>query len=347
MSKIILFLYSEVGPYNIPVFKELVNSYDCKVHVVRWDKNLLKPIININYNGVTFYNRSDYGFKELDLLINTLKPHLIYISGWMDTTYLTVSLPYKKSGTPVVFGFDDVWIGSLRQVFGSLYFRLFYSKYCSHAWVAGEMQYEYARRLGFNHRSIIFDLLSADTSVFKNSKYNSNATNFLYVGNFREVKGTKLLIESFKEYKKTYNGKWNLICIGNGTLASELDCIDGIKVYDYMDQISLLNIIKNCGCFILPSKHDQWGVVVHEMITASLPIILSQGVGSKTKFLIEDFNGYSFVNGDFYDLAFKMNLISTFSKNKLDLFSRNSKSLSSRISPQSSAANLMAVLNGQ
>ena len=39
----ILYLYSEIVGYLIPIFKEYVSSYNAEVHVIHWDKKKLKP----------------------------------------------------------------------------------------------------------------------------------------------------------------------------------------------------------------------------------------------------------------------------------------------------------------
>ena len=47
---------------------------------------------------------------------------------------------------------------------------------------------------------------------------------------------------------------------------------------------------KSCG-FILPSKYEPWGVVVHEAACSGLPLILSDSVGSRNELLINNHNG--------------------------------------------------------
>ena len=40
----ILYLYSEVVGYLIPIFEEYVSSYDAEVNVVHWDKEKVKAL---------------------------------------------------------------------------------------------------------------------------------------------------------------------------------------------------------------------------------------------------------------------------------------------------------------
>lgn len=344
LKRKVLFLYSELGPYNIPVFEELAITFNCDIHVVRWDKGCLKPYTPKKIDNVSYYKRSDFDEKQLKVLINGIKPEIIYVSGWMDSLYLKVVEPVKSSGIPVVTGFDDIWTGSLRQFIGKYYFRLRLNKYFSHAWVAGEAQYEFARRLGFSMDSIVFDLLSADINTFSSVRYNENTNLFLYVGNFRKVKGTDLLVKSFNFYRDHLNGKFELLCIGNGELFSSISDNPYITVQGYTEQSELIKVVGQASAFILPSRHDQWGVVAHEFATAGLPLIMSTGVGSRSKFLINGYNGFVFENGSVLDLANKMKAFESISSVEKSNMSKRSKELSMRITPQSSAASFMSLL---
>ena len=133
----ILYLYSELVGYQIPIFKEYVNTYDAQVHVVSWDKKKLKPYTPSEIKGVTYYKRSSFSRHDLLNFVLELKPDIIYISGWMDKGYLYVTKQLKRKGVPIVTAFDDMWIGTFRQRVGSLIFPFYFRKYFSHAWVAG------------------------------------------------------------------------------------------------------------------------------------------------------------------------------------------------------------------
>ncbi|MDP4745039.1 MAG: glycosyltransferase [Porticoccaceae bacterium] len=341
----VVFLYSEVGPYNIPVFREIVRKFGISVHVVRWDDNCLTPYNPQNEDWITYYRRSQFDKRSLDELINTIDPSLIYVSGWMDKLYLDCSLTFKRSGTPTVAGFDDMWVGSWRQIFGQVYFRVFLKKYFDYAWVAGDAQYEFVRRMGFSRANIIFDLLSADLDTFSHARYDPCSCSLLYVGNFRHVKGIDTLIVAFKYYREELKGKLSLTCVGGGELRDELEAIDGIHVVEYQAQSELIRYVEKSVGFVLPSEHDQWGVVVHEFSGAGMPLILSSGVGASSKFLIHGYNGFSFPRGDAMALANAFMLIENEDSTARSLMSSRSRMLAQRVSPETSAANLISLIN--
>lgn len=343
---VVLYLYSELVGYQISIFEEYVRTFDADVHVVHWDHKKIKPYIPSSLNRVFYYKRSEYDFERILDLSNKIEPDIVYVSGWMDKDYLRVTQRKKGQGIPVVTGFDDIWIGSIRQRIGSLVFPFLYKKYFSHAWVAGPYQYEFAKRLGFKNSEIIFDLLTADTRIFNSNLARDTSLNktFLYVGNFRKVKGTDILVDAFDIYKNKFRGDWKLVVVGNGELEGIIKVDSDIVLLPFSSSDELVNIALNAGAFILPSRHDQWGVVVHEFASLGLPLILSENVGARASLLIEGFNGFSFKGNSSMDLALKMSQISEMAISDLKLMGMNSRLLAKRISVETSAANFMSVL---
>lgn len=343
----ILYLYSELVGYQIPIFKEFVTKYNADVHVMSWDKNKIKPYIPELISGVTYYKRSDYSKEKILSLAFHIKPDIVYISGWMDKAYMYVTKRLKKKKIPIVTAFDDIWTGSARQKLGALLFPFYFKKYFTYAWVAGAYQFEFAKKMGFKNNEIIFDMLSADTSLFsiKKNQKSSLQKSFLYVGNFRKVKGVDILIEAFKIYKKEFYGQWNLICIGNGELESLLMNVPGIKLYPFLTSPEIIDISSKSDVLILPSRHDQWGVVVHEFTCLGMPLLLSENVGAKSALFINGFNGFEFKNNSAKELAKQMCRFEKLSFKDLELMGHNSHQLSKKISVSTSAANFISIIN--
>ena len=174
----ILFLYSELGPYNFVWFNELLRDEKNLIIVVYWDNRLLKPgLIKKELDKRIKWVRRSQLRDNTDFLKN-IKWDIIYTSGWVDKEYLQLLLKLKFSAS--IIGIDDMYNGTLKQKLLP-YFGLFIKKFFTHAWVAGIRQYEYARRLGFNHNDIVQELLVAQ-SQFKEIKYLSDRKCFLYIG---------------------------------------------------------------------------------------------------------------------------------------------------------------------
>ena len=345
----ILFLYSEYVNYLDGLMRCLVKDQGATVRVVSWDRNLLKPSNIPDIAGVTFQKRSDLSTEQLVELIESYQPNLVYISGWMDPQYLVaVDKAHNRHSFITVCGFDDNWLGTLRQKLGAAYFRLYLRKYFDRAWVAGARQYYYAQRLGYTDDDIVFNLLSCDTgkfaSPFKRSQHRPrDQRTFFYVGNFRYVKGTDLLAEAFEMYRSEFSGKCDLVCIGQGPMQDKLEGQNGITVLPYMTSFDLVAAAKSFDIFVFPSRRDQWGVALHEFAMLGFPLLSSSGAGATERFLIDGYNGLKFVSGDAKSLAKKLKEFEEMPLDILETFGHRSQELGATITSELSAASLASL----
>lgn len=354
----VLYLYTEVMGYNLPIFERLVTHYDAAVDVVHWNQNKLTPFVPDPASGVKYHERSSFTQQGLLDFAEVLSPDLVYVSGWMDKGYLPVIKKLKALGTPIVVGLDTQWTGSLRQQIGSRLIKWIYKKrYFSYALVPGPMQYEYAARIGFGKTEILCHLLSGNSGLFKQAaqslqhdKQVNYPKNFLYVGRFAQTKGIDILLQAFELYRTQCGGDWTLTCIGNGPMANLLERAqqkypEAITLKAFSSQAALVEQARNAGAFVLPSREDPWGVVVHEFATAGLPLILSEFVGARPQFLIDGMNGYTFHQNSPEQLALQMHKIATSTTEQLVEMGRVSAHLGACLNPEISAASLMAAQN--
>jgi glycosyltransferase involved in cell wall biosynthesis len=352
----VLYLYTEVMGYNIPIFEQLVKRYGASVDVVHWDQNKNTPYVpKASAQGVRFHSRSIFTSKTLCDFVTTLCPDLVYTSGWQDKGYRPALQKLKASGVPIVMGLDSKWTGSLRQHLGAKALKHFFKeRYFSYAWVPGPLQYECAARLGFAQTEIISHLLTGNTQIFDSAasaleqeKAQAYPKQFLYVGRFTESKGIDLLIQAFKRYQQDYAGTWGLTCIGNGPLEAQLKAQAGITVEPFAEQTALALTARRMGAFVLPSRDEPWGVVVHEFASTGLPLLLSNKVGARQQFLIDGLNGYSFAAGSVEGLAKTLQQLAAHSEAQLLAMGRASRQLAGALSPEIATASFVSVLKRQ
>ena len=344
----ILYLYAEVMGYTLATIRELKLRYNAEIHVVHWDARKLTPFEHgIDY--ARFYARSTLSLGSLKKLALQIQPDLVVVSGWVDKEYMRVARLQRKRGIPVVVGFDDQWFGTPRQRIASL-FNFALRRYFSHAWVSGPYQFEYASRFGFRKDEIIFNLLSADLVLFnevyeksKVQKKNQYPHRFLFAGRFEKVKGLDLLIEAWNALGSE-RLDWELHFIGNGSMALYLKDQPGITVHNFMQPERLRDEIPITGCFVLPSRSEPWGVVLHEFTAAGLPILCSDCCGAATNFLIDGLNGYRFKTNDSQSLGQQMRRIIRLDDSELYRMSLYSHQLGQHITPSLSAASLVSIL---
>lgn len=342
----VLVLYSEFMPYNLVAFRQLATEIKGKVYVVCWDRNKLTPYFPVSENDIFFIKRSEVGYKILIELFKKIDPNMVFVSGWMDALYLRISRFARKRNTLVVLGLDNHWNGSLKQIILRYFFLSVREKLFSHAFVPGTKQLAFALKLGFAPTHIITGAYTADSRLFTkvNSSYDKHR--ILFIGRLTEIKGIGLLVKAFlKVTKKANFSNWTLTIVGDGEDKIVLPINERIAYKGFLSQEEMLDILKSVSFFCLPSLGEPWGLVVHEMAAAGLPLLISNVCGSAEDFLIDDYNGYSFDHNVFGDLEQKLEKMMSLNLDQLKLMGERSRALSSRNSPQVWSKKLAGLLD--
>lgn len=348
----ILYLYNEVMGYTIATLKELAKN-SCELHVIRKDQNKSTPFTPpCDIPSITFYLRSELNYFSMNQLFLKVRPDVVVVSGWNDYGYLEVARLARKRNTPVVLCLDGQWKGTFKQHVGASIFkhgvlRLLFS----HAWVAGPYQFEYAKRFGFKNENVIFDVLSADTPFLQSEKVKNRQVkslskltkNILFVGRFAEEKDLEFLIRVWQKLALWEDG-WRLTLVGKGDFLPDLKAVKSVKVKEFLTQAELVIEASNADFFVLPSKSEAWGVVVHEFASLSMPLLLSTKVGARASFLIDGKNGFSFVSGSEASLSRALTNATSLDYSEVKAMGCLSRELANRISPASSAFNLLSIV---
>lgn len=331
--------------YQIPVLEQYVEKYNSKVHVVHWDHKKLTTYAPPVIKNVTYYKRSKLNAKTLCGLIDGINPEIVYVSGWMDKSYLKACAELKKKGIPVVAGCDNQWKATIRQRLGVVYFKFFMDKYFDYLWVPGPFQFEFARRLGFAKNRILFNCYSADVELFTpNNLHNSSLPHrFLFLGRFEKVKGVELLAQAWNEIENTRH--WTLTFIGNGSLKEKLSNYPNIEVKEFIPPELLKKEISRYGCLILPSLSEPYALVIHEAMAAGLPVLATEVCGAAPVFILNGYNGYTFQANSIEILKGNMQLIMNMPSLKFKEMSINALKQSEIITPEITAASFMSILN--
>ena len=343
----IFFLWAEVGGYLEAVLKSLSSQSVMIINVVHWDIRSLNTTQHDigNNDKVIFHARSKTNDELIFKLLEFAKPDILVVSGWMDKGYIRVCKKYKKNHpmVKIVVGIDDIWMGSIRQRLGQIYYSFFYRKLFDFMWVSGQPQFSYAQRFGYNIENIISNLYSADTETFKTRA--GIAKRFVFVGRFVKVKAIDLLVKSYCMLSESEQKEWPLILIGDGDQKSIVlnQKNPNIKVLPFLQPEQLMEELLKGGVGCLPSHKDQWGVVLHEYALIGLPILASSGTGATTEFLISGFNGFMFNKGNVNDMCRAMKEFTSLTEFDIARFAENSTKLGQRITSDLSAASLLSV----
>lgn len=329
----VLFLYTELADYFLKCCDEL--SKTSKVHIVRWPVNKEAPF-NFSFSDkIRIYNKEDYPKRELKELVQKINPDVLVCSGWIDKDYLSIAKTYFKK-IPTVLTLDTHWKNSLKQWVAVSLSPFFIRSTFSHAWVPGNIQALYAKKLGFKSSCIKKGFYCCDLEKFntfyekhKSQKQINFPKRFLYVGRYYEFKGITNLWEAFIALHDEGVKDWELWCLGNGDLTPIKH--PAIKHFGFVQPKDLEPIVMQSGVFILPSRFEPWGVVVQEYAASGFPLILSNAVGAAEAFLEENKNGYSFKAGDVEDIKNQLKKIVNLSSKELLLMAEKSHELAQKV----------------
>ena len=134
------------------------------------------------------------------------------------------------------------------------------------------------------------------------------AVRFLYCGQLIRRKGVDLLLHAFIAVART-NSLATLTLVGDGPLRDELlvqvpkDLAARIRFAGFQPVEELPRWFSHADVFVLPSRHDGWGVVVNQAIAAGLAVVCSDAVGAATDLVQSGVNGLIFPSGDEKKLA--------------------------------------------
>lgn len=354
MKKIFL-LFEYTPEHFLPLFKKLIHN-KIEIHIIEYKKNIFIPKRWLSHKKIFWYKIKDFNLFKIINLIKAIDPNSIIVAGWLRIFYTLIVFYFKnlaKKKIKIILISDNVWKNSIKQkiarIFG--FFHFFYFFYDKIWTFDGPLHLLYAKKIFFLHEDIVTHLCSADIRKlnleFKKCffiKKKNYPKKFIFVGRFEKIKGILTLLIAWRSIVEK-NG-WTLHFIGEGSLnlkkITETD-ID-IKVSEVMPYNYLFKEIKNSGCLILPSLHEPWGMVVHEFSAAGLPLILSDQVGSRFSYLINNENGYLFNSNNVNSLILVLKKIMYQSKKNLLKMSKISVELSKKSSPDLSARALIANL---
>lgn len=346
----ILFLYTELAGYFLACVRELVRQGH-EVHIVRWPVNKEAPFEFAFGEGITVYNRSDYNDKQLQALATSIAPDAVVCSGWIDRDYVKVCNQLKKTAVTIL-ALDNKWRGSLKQQFARIISPFTLKRIFKFAWVPGALQAMYARKLGFSEGNIRSGFYSADTPFFatyheayKAAKQQHFPHRFIFAGRYYDFKGVRELWQAFAELKEEQPNDWQLWCLGTGDVPPAEH--PAIHHFGFVQPNDMHTYLEQTGVFVMPSRVEPWGVVLHEFAAAGFPLVCSSNVGAVNQFVKEGENGFVFSAGDVKNIKAALHKVINTSDEQLVQMGETSAALGKTISPQSWAACLLGMIGNQ
>jgi glycosyltransferase involved in cell wall biosynthesis len=126
---------------------------------------------------------------------------------------------------------------------------------------------------------------------------------FLFCGQMIRRKGVDLLLTAFERLlSKGLDVELRLVG-REANLSEFLEDLSPqararVRYEGFQPPEKLPEYFSKSDIFVLPSRHDGWGVVVNQALGAGLPVITSDAVGAGMDLVEDDVNGFKFLAGD-------------------------------------------------
>jgi glycosyltransferase involved in cell wall biosynthesis len=141
---------------------------------------------------------------------------------------------------------------------------------------------------------------------------------FLSCARFVEKKNLSTLVQAYAGYRdRAEAGRWPLVLVGDGPLRERLEeqvrtlgLTEHVHFPGFQQYEDLPAYYGRADAFILPSRYEQWGLVVNEAMAAGLPVLVSENCGCAPDLVAEGENGWTFAPDDPENLAQLMHRIS-------------------------------------
>lgn len=243
-----------------------------------------------------------------------------------------------------VMAMDNFWEGTPRQWAAQFVHRFYLDPFFDCALVPSDRSEYFAQRLGFHPADIIRGSYTADVALFETPPRSGDdlvsARSFLFAGRLVEHKGIDTIAEAYRRYRDQVEQPWELRVVGIGPMAERLTAMPGVTMHGFVQPSDLGGLMRSASCFVLPSRTEHYGVVVHEAAAAGLPLLVTHVAGAVPGLVQDRVNG-RVMGDDAPELwADAMHWLSELPADRLERMSAVSRSLATRLSPADWATNL-------
>lgn len=343
MSKKIAFIWSRLPSYALACLTNLKDEIgdDLFVGTFGSPPSYITNEMLSGLDNLKSYNRVKHDRNEYKKIIHDLElfnPDVLIVTGWTYKILRDVAKYFKSKGVTTVSMVDTPWKGSTNQIIKSLLGRRLLKKSFSKVWVPGID----ARRLmtfsGFKDNSIWNYLYCCDSKIYVPNTKKTISKNIVFIGRLEIEKNIIGLKKGFLEFYKN-NPEYELIIIGDGSQKSLIENTPGINFVGWKSSKDIISYLKTTSAFILPSLYEPWGVVVHEAASCGVPLLLSNKVGARNEFLVNNYNGKSFDPNDENEIAKSISFV--VNNNKDNIMGFRSYEISKHLNVKSWTDNLL------
>lgn len=261
-------------------------------------------------------------------------PRVFFACGWGSRLVNRWRDEVRRAGMTVVATCDNNFVLGWRLFLQAIRFRVFIRNKYDAFWVPGGSGKRLMRFLGVESQKVYTGLYSADNELFVDMvPLASRKRQILFVGQFCERKNVMALCQAFLLIAPEIRTGWSLELCGNGPLRKYLPNDPAVIIHDFVQPEDLAKIYQQTRIFVLPSKVEHWGLVVHEAALSGCYLILGAEVGASEDFLHKGINGDSVNPNDVEDISSKLRSAISMSSKEFAIAEETSLKLSKNVTP--------------
>jgi len=124
----------------------------------------------------------------------------------------------------------------------------------------------------------------------------------LFASKLQTRKHCNHLVQAYRNLLGKLPADPYLIIVGDGEERANLEqqCagLEGVRFAGFQNQSILPAYFRLSDVFVLPSRHEPWGLIVNESMAAGCPVIVSTDVGSGPDLITDGIEGFIYPVGD-------------------------------------------------
>jgi glycosyltransferase involved in cell wall biosynthesis len=128
----------------------------------------------------------------------------------------------------------------------------------------------------------------------------------LFASKLQERKNTAHLVQAYANLSPSTGVEPSpyLVIVGDGEERANLEAqaaatgLSSIRFCGFRNQSELPRFFDLASVFVLPSRHEPWGLIVNEVMNAGRPVIISDDVGSSVDLITHGVEGCIFPTGN-------------------------------------------------
>jgi glycosyltransferase involved in cell wall biosynthesis len=126
----------------------------------------------------------------------------------------------------------------------------------------------------------------------------------LFASKLQTRKHCDHLVEAYAALRSKISADPYLIIVGDGEERANLETrvqslgLTDVRFAGFQNQSALPRFFQLADVFVLPSRHEPWGLIVNEAMASGCPVIASTDVGSATDLITNGVEGFVYPVGD-------------------------------------------------